>query len=110
MSRQEKLDYYAYLRDHDPVSWNGDGEPGSEGGFWAIARYDDVREVSRDAERFSSAQGVANFDPEAFGELPEGVTDPVSAALGAQSFLVMDDPEHKRLRGLVQKAFSPARC
>jgi len=106
LPRQEKLDYYAYLREHDPVSWNGSDEPGSEQGFWAVARYDDVRDVSRDADRFSSAQGVANLDPEVFGELPPGV-DPLTAQLGVQSFLVMDDPEHKRLRGLVQKAFSP---
>jgi len=106
LPRREKLDYYAHLREHDPVSWNGAGARGSGNGFWAAARYEDVREVSRDPERFSSAQGVANFDPEMFGELPEG-TDPLAAVLGVQAFLVMDDPEHKRLRGLVQKAFSP---
>ena len=106
LPRRERLDYYAYVRDHEPVSWNGDGEPGTGFGFWAFARYDDVREISRDAERFSSAQGVVNRDPDMFGELPEGV-DPISATLGVQSFLVMDDPDHKRLRGLVQKAFSP---
>lgn len=103
----EKLTYYAFLREHDPVSWNGDGEPGSGEGLWAVARYDDVREVSCDADRFSSAKGVANLDLDAFGPLPDDGIDPVAAALGTQSFLVMDDPEHRRLRGLVQKAFSP---
>ena len=40
---------YARLRRECPVAWTE-----SHGGFWVLARYDDVYEVARDDETFSS--------------------------------------------------------
>ena len=64
-------------------------------GFWAVVRYDDVRSISRDPDRFCSGQGVQ------FADAPEEMLE------ASQSFLAMDAPRHTKLRGLVQKAFSP---
>jgi cytochrome P450 len=92
---------FAELREGDAVSWHAapqsdlipDVPPG--GGFWAVTRHEDVVSVSRRPTLFCSGQGVNVED-----------VPPEALAL-FQSFLVMDDPEHKRLRTLVHSAFSP---
>jgi cytochrome P450 len=92
---------FARLRAEAPVSWQSQPEsplvPTEEltGGYWAVVRYDDVRSVSRDPESFCSGRGVM------FEDAPQEFLD------AAQSFLPMDDPQHKKIRGLVQKAFAP---
>lgn len=64
-------------------------------GYWAVTRHADVVAVSREPQTFCSAQGIA------FDELPPQMLQLFN------SFLVMDDPDHRRLRGLVHAAFSP---
>ena len=92
---------FAELRATAPVSWHRQPEsqllPESEGtgGYWAIVRYDDVREVSRDPERFCSGQGVM------FEDIPAEMLE------ASQSFLAMDDPRHATLRKLVAEGFKP---
>jgi cytochrome P450 len=92
---------FAELRATAPVSWHRQPEsqllPESEGtgGYWAIVRYDDVREVSRDPERFCSGRGVM------FEDIPEEMLE------ASQSFLAMDDPRHATLRKLVAEGFKP---
>jgi cholest-4-en-3-one 26-monooxygenase len=71
---------------------------GAEGdnGFWAVTRYGDVKEVSKNAEVFSSAIGHTNlWDLEA------------DALEARRSIIDTDAPDHTRLRRLVAKAFSP---
>lgn len=69
----------------------------SEPNTWLISRYDDIRAISRDPARFSSARGVL-------------VNDPLRAP-GAQpiagSILHMDPPEHAGYRKLVNREFTP---
>jgi cytochrome P450 len=92
---------FGRLRAAAPVSWQSQPEsplvPVEEltGGYWAVVRYDDVRSVSRDPETFCSGRGVM------FEDAPQEFLD------ASQSFLPMDDPQHAKLRGLVQKAFAP---
>ncbi len=74
------------LRTSDPVSRDGDTGP------WRVARYEDVREVLRDDQTFSSNVSVR---AQAHGESP--------------SMLFSDPPIHNRLRKLVSRAFSPQR-
>ncbi|MDQ1385989.1 MAG: hypothetical protein QOG65_3368 [Actinomycetota bacterium] len=62
---------------------------------WTIARYDDVRTVSRDPERFCSGKGVLVNDPLRNGGTIEG------------SILHMDPPVHAPWRGLVTRRFTP---
>jgi cytochrome P450 len=83
---------YAALREHAPLYRN------DELGFWALSRHADVLSAFREAELFSSADGVS-LDPAATGPHASRV----------MSFLAMDDPRHFRMRSLVTKGFTPRR-
>jgi cytochrome P450 len=63
--------------------------------YWAIVRYDDVRQISRDPATFRSGDGVQ------FADAPPEMLE------ASQSFLAMDAPRHTKLRGLVSSAFTP---
>ena len=63
--------------------------------YWAIVRYEDVRNISRDPETFCSGEGVQ------FGDAPKEMLE------ASQSFLAMDAPRHTKLRKLVSSAFTP---
>jgi len=80
------------LRDDDPVSWCEEHDGGK--GFWAVTRYDDLLNVSRNVEVFSSAQGITleEMDPDDFA--------------ARRNMLEYDPPEHTRYRRLVSKPFS----
>jgi cytochrome P450 len=79
------------LRRDDPVSW-WDEPDGS--GFWAVTRYHDLLEVSRQTKIFSNAQGITleEMDPADFE--------------ARRNMLEFDPPEHTRYRRLVSKPFS----
>ena len=89
---------FKWLRDNQPVSWHPAPAPLAPGlenskGYWAITRFDHIKELSRNDAIFSSAEGVFLDD---FPQLETIL-----------SFIVMDDPRHKALRNIVQHAFSP---
>ena len=83
---------YGWLREEQPLYRN------DELGFWALSRHEDVLMAFREADRFSSADGVS-LDPAATGPQASKV----------MSFLAMDDPKHFRMRSLVTKGFTPRR-
>ena len=71
------------MRTNAPVYWDGT--------VWGVARYDDLKDVSRNAEVFSSAGGIRP----GFAPLP--------------MMIDMDDPPHLQRRKLVNKGFTPRR-
>jgi cytochrome P450 len=83
---------YSALRAVAPVYRN------ERHGFWALSRHADVAAAFRDADRFSSSDGVS-LDPAATGP----------HAAKVMSFLAMDEPRHGQLRRLVSKGFTPRR-
>jgi cholest-4-en-3-one 26-monooxygenase len=94
------LEAFATMRDEAPVFWHD--QPGSWGeGFWVVTRLEDVREVSRTPEVFSSyARGaLMNVGNEADEEM--------ALAMTRQLMLNMDPPEHGAYRQIVQRAFTP---
>jgi len=97
----EREKVFGQLRASDPVSWQGPPdsllvEPElNTAGYWAITKYDHIKEISRKPTVFSNSEGIFLED------LPEAVR------VGALSFIVQDAPEHTALRGIVQKAFTP---
>jgi cytochrome P450 len=97
----EREAVFATLRAEQPISWQRQPEgqlmPQEEGtgGYWAVVRYEDVRTVSRDPETFRSGEGVM------FEDIPQEMLE------ASQSFLAMDDPRHKKIRGLVSAGFTP---
>lgn len=89
---EDPYPFYARLRAEAPVYHNADLD------FWALSRYDDVREAFRAPDVFSNAKGVS-LDPAAYGP----------HAYKTMSFLAMDDPRHARLRKLVSRGFTSRR-
>jgi cytochrome P450 len=79
---------YAELRRDAPVC---QVDPG---GFWAITRHDDVVTVFKHPELFSSEGFRGAVKPAWLGHNPFG-----------DSMIVLDPPQHGRLRGLVNRAF-----
>jgi cytochrome P450 len=99
-SEADKDGAFALLRRNRPVSWhseppldNVDIERGP--GFWAVVRYADVMQVSRNPALFISGRGsnIPDWPPE------------VLEFLG--SMINMDDPRHTKLRLIVNRGFTP---
>jgi len=88
---------FAWLRAHAPVFWHADGGAPDWPAFWAVTRHDDIEEVSRHPEIFSSARRTSNFY-----EWPEPVI-----LRRRSGILDADPPQHTRLRGLVNRGFTP---
>ena len=86
--------YYHRLREAAPVYRTPQG-------FWLITRYDDVALALRD-RRFGK-DFVGNMTRR-YGE--NRLSEPAIASL-ARTMLVLDPPDHTRLRALVTKAFTP---
>jgi methyl-branched lipid omega-hydroxylase len=64
-------------------------------GYYVASRYDDVWQVSRNAQLFCSGQG-SNI-----GDLPQEMNEFFG------SMINMDDPKHYRLRSIVSRGFTP---
>jgi cytochrome P450 len=89
----------AALREHDPVHWS------TKYRSWFITRYDDVTAALRD-DRFSSDR----ITPYRRAKLEGPDADPgVRAAFEVlEGWMVFkDQPDHKRLRRLLSRAFTP---
>lgn len=94
---------FAALRAQAPVCWHHQpGTPG--GGFWAVTRYADVREVSRRPDVFSSAEhgSLLHGGKPADAEQAESPRQALPGLL-----LDMDPPAHSPLRRIVQRVFTP---
>jgi len=84
---------FDWLRQNDPVRWY-DWPHGR--GYWAISRHDDLVAVHKDTKAFSSETGATALE------------DLAPDALEARkSMLDTDPPRHTRLRGLVNREFTP---
>ncbi len=83
---------FAAMRDTPGLVWH----PYGDDGFWAATRHEDVQQISRDSETFSSAIGHTNlWDLEA------------DALEARRSLIDTDAPDHTRLRRLIAKSFTP---
>ena len=91
--------FYAHLRANHPVF---PVKLPDKRTIWLITRYEDVAAVLKD-ERF--VKNRANAEPGNKSAKPPWI--PRFARPLMQHMLGMDNPEHARLRGLVNKAFSP---
>ncbi len=89
---------YQQLRETDPVFWDEE-----QRGCWVLTTYADVTASLRDL-RFS-AQRMRIETGWIPAELTERLESPISAL--TRQILVLDPPDHTRLRGLVSRAFTP---
>src|SRR6185437_16496404 len=83
--------FYRRLREHAPVFK-------TEQGFWLLSRYDDVASSLRD-KRFG--KDFTGTIMRRYGA--DRLKEPTIANL-SRTMLVLDPPDHTRLRGLVTKA------
>jgi cytochrome P450 len=84
---------FDWLRQNDPVCWY-DWPHGK--GYWAITRHDDLVAVHKDTKTFSSETGAT--------ALEDLAPDAIEAR---KSMIDTDPPRHTRLRGLVNREFTP---
>jgi cholest-4-en-3-one 26-monooxygenase len=93
----------AELRRTAPIWWNEqppDRGGFGDGGYWVVSKHRDVREVSLRSDVFSSAKkSIVPRYPE---ELAQGQIE-----AGRTSMIMMDDPEHNRLRKIIARGFTP---
>jgi cytochrome P450 len=88
-TRDDYHEVLRHLRDEAPVCRSAHGT-------WMVTRYDDIRAISRDPGRFSSARGVIINDPARAG-----------ANMTNGSVIHMDPPDHSAYRKLVNGLFTP---
>ena len=87
------------MRSECPVHWSaGVSEFPGSAGFWSVTTADDVHEVSRDWQTYSSELGGVTAVSEVF---------PIE--LSRAMFIGMDPPKHDRLKALFQAGFTPKR-
>jgi cholest-4-en-3-one 26-monooxygenase len=103
LQRGVPITEFATLRKTAPVWWNPQ-PPGTsvfdDGGYWVISRHQDVKEISRDNELWSTnAKGVVM-------RFPDGMTAD-QLELTKALLINHDPPEHTRLRKLVSRLFTP---
>lgn len=85
---------FARLRRDQPVFWHP--EP-NDTGFWAVTKHDDIVQISRDHETFSTELGGTFISTQTADDL----------AQMRLSILNMDPPRHDRFRRLISAGFTP---
>jgi len=88
-------EWLTLLRREAPLFW----QPETDGrGFWVFTRYDDIVQMSKEWETYSSEKG---------GILAPDFMAPIEAQNGM--FIAMDPPRHDRIKSLFQQGFTPKR-
>jgi cholest-4-en-3-one 26-monooxygenase len=88
------------LRGECPVHWSARiSDFPDEDGFWSITTADDVHEISRDWQTYSSEVG-------GFTALKNSI---LPLELQQAMFIGMDPPKHDRIKALFQQGFTPKR-
>ena len=91
---------FKQMRAECPVHWTKQiTEYPDEEGFWSVTTADDVFEVSRDWQTYSSEIG-------GFTALKNAI---LPLELQQAMFIGMDPPKHDRLKALFQRGFTPKR-
>ena len=108
---------FTALRAEEPVAWCP--EPWGGPGFWAITKYDDIQEISKRPDAFSSDArlgGITLPSPEMYAaraglsrrDLEQRESPPeLSLFQGGRSMIMMDPPEHSQHRRMIAPGFTP---
>lgn len=88
--QEDPYPVYAWMREYAPVFHN------PKRNFYALSRHADVLAAFRDPVLFTNRNGIS-LEPSLWG--PQAYKNVF--------FLALDPPDHTRLRGLVQKEFTP---
>ena len=96
----DPFDFYARARAEEPVFFS------EQLGYWVVSRYEDILAIFKDPKTFSSENTQAPYKPrppEVQQVLEEGDFRAYSGLSARQP------PDHTRLRGFINKAFTPRR-
>ncbi len=95
---QDRMAQFAEIREQGafvPVEFDN-MLTGERERFYAVTRYDEIVDISRRPEEFCSGKGAVSIP-----DMPTEMLDFFG------SFINMDDPRHKRQRGIVSRSFTP---
>ncbi|HYB82519.1 MAG TPA: cytochrome P450 [Mycobacterium sp.] len=98
------VEEFAELRATAPIWWNaqapGTGGGFHDGGFWAITKHQDVKEISLRNDVFSSHENCV---------IPRFNNDIAREDIDLQRVVMlnMDPPQHTRLRKIISRGFTP---
>lgn len=98
------VEEFAELRASAPIWWNeqapGKGGGYRDGGYWAITKHKDVKEISRRSDIFSSYENTV---------IPRFHNDISRDDIELQRFVMLnqDAPHHTRLRKIISRGFTP---
>jgi cytochrome P450 PksS len=96
--RRDPYPFYAQMRCETPVFRTKQGRRGDS---FYVTRYDDVMTVLRDTDRFvNNRRNAGGRDSRLVSALTLGID---------RTMVMQDGADHRRLRDLVHKAFTPAR-
>ena len=90
-------DQFAFLRRAAPVFRHHATDEQMPESFWCLTRHEDVQMANRDTETFSSSRGGVLLDVMQSAEERESF----------RTIIDTDEPEHTRLRRLVNRGFTP---
>ena len=85
---ENPYEIYKRMRDEAPIYYDEDED------FYALTRHADVAAALKDTDSFSSSRGC-DLGMVRTGEVPQ------------KSIIFMDPPEHRHMRSLLNKAFTP---
>jgi len=83
--------YFERLRKEDPVHYCAESEFGP---YWSVTKFEDIVQVEKDPETYSSARSIVLNDPDPDFPLEAG-------------FITMDGPAHLAHRNVVQPVAAP---
>ncbi|MGF6881414.1 cholest-4-en-3-one 26-monooxygenase [Nocardia sp. GAS34] len=103
--QRKPVEEFAELRRTAPVWWNAQEReynlPFDDGGYWVVSRHEDVREISRHPELYSSNTNGAIV------RLPPDTTREQMELTGEALLINMDPPKHTKIRRIISKGFTP---
>lgn len=100
--RADRQAHYEWLRDNAPL-YCGRVSYLDQQDLWMVSRYADCRTLLTDDRFQRSPEG---HGPAILEQLPESIREPMRL-MSESSMIMMDDPAHRRLRGLVATSFTP---
>jgi cholest-4-en-3-one 26-monooxygenase len=90
---------FKQMRQGCPIHWTSEiTEFPDSAGYWSVTTADDVYEVSRDWQSYSSERGGITL-----------ITEVFPLELVQAMFIGMDPPKHDRIKALFQAGFTPKR-
>ncbi|MGV9414073.1 cytochrome P450 [Nocardia sp. NPDC003693] len=95
------VEEFAELRRTSPVAWVPQAGSGfKDDGYWAVTKLEDIREISKNPEVYSSEENTAVI---------RFYDDILREEIEVQRFLLLnqDPPRHTKLRRIVSKGFTP---